>query len=126
MEIEIIGPPEAFAAVKTVLASKGMAVKVEPARTRVHGTKVHNPKTAEELLAAFRDVAASGFAKVSGVAVDITTATMVATTYDALGADHGAKWMAKINGYYSEGKAPNVILAFWVTTFWKAHKAATR
>ena len=99
-------------------------MKTEPPRTRKHGTKVHVAKTAADLLAAFRDVLANGYAKINGVTVDLTTASMVVNTTDAMREEARANWLAKLDGYFTEGKNPALIVAFWVNTFWKAHKAA--
>ena len=97
-------------------------MKKEPTRIREGGTAVMNASTAADMLAAFRSIVAKGYAKLNGVAIDITTASMVTRVTDALNEANRIKWLAKVDGYFAEKKDPAIITVFWVDTFWKLTK----
>ena len=97
-------------------------MKKEPTRIREGGTAVMNASTAADMLAAFRAIVAKGYAKLNGVAIDITTASMVTRVTDALNEANRIKWFAKVDGYFAEKKDPAIITVFWVDTFWKLTK----
>ena len=57
----------------------------EPTRTRDQGTRVTSAKTGREILDACREIVATGsYAKISGVMVDLFTASGILAVYDAL------------------------------------------
>lgn len=65
----------------------------EPTRVREHGTHVTQPTSPAERIAAIRDVVERGaFAKVDGVAVDLTTAGAIIAVYDALNETNRARF----------------------------------
>lgn len=69
--------------------------RYEPTRVREHGTHVTAPRSADERIAAIRDVVERGaYAKVDGVALDLTTAGAIIAVYDALSETNRARFAA--------------------------------
>jgi len=67
----------------------------EPTRTRKGGTKVTSAKSGQEIVKACRKiVAACQYAKISGVMMDLFTASTITSVYDALKPENQVKFCA--------------------------------
>ena len=62
-----------------------MRTHTEPTRTRQQGTRVTEPLTPAERIAAIRQIVTEGqYAKIDGVMVDLFSASAIVRIYDAL------------------------------------------
>jgi hypothetical protein len=85
------GPFQSLPNRKDTMARK----HAEPTRTRAQGTRVTNPTSPEERVAALRRIVEEGqYAKVEGVTVDLFSASAIIQVYDALNAENRARYAA--------------------------------
>lgn len=69
--------------------------RLEPTRTRQHGTRVTKSKDGEQIIAACRSIVANGqYEKINGHMVDLFTASAIVKVYDALNETDQTKFRA--------------------------------
>jgi hypothetical protein len=67
----------------------------EPTRTRKHGTKVTKATTGEAIVKACRDIVErKQYAKISGLMMDLFSASTIVAVYDALKPENRVKFCA--------------------------------